>query len=392
MKLLQINTTVNSGSTGRIAEAIGVAAMQRGHESHIAFGRGNQPTKSHQWRIGNTWDMYYHGAMTRLFDRHGLASKNATKRLLQQWQINPPDVIGLHNLHGYYLHYPSLFSYIKRHQIPTVWTFHDCWPFTGHCAYFESVGCERWMNQCNNCPQQKAYPASLRDRSYKNFKDKKNSFKGVQNLHIVTPSKWLANLVQQSFLQEYPLHIIHNGVDLTRFSINNVRKEKLVLGVASIWSNRKGLQDFVFLRSILPSDWAITLIGLSSQQIKQLPQGIKGIRRTESIDELVTWYNKAAVFVNPTYSDNFPTTNIEALACGTPVVTYNTGGSPEAIDQFTGRIVEKGNIKGILQAIEKFQNADQIELTHYCRSRAEKYFNEKERYEEYVNLYQKAIN
>lgn len=390
MNMLQVNTTVNTGSTGRIAEGIGRQLMKSGHQSTIAYGRSANASASETMRIGNKWDQRWHGLMTRLRDRHGLASKRATKSFLSKWIHHPPDVIGLHNIHGYYLHYPALFSFIKQHHIPVIWTFHDCWPFTGHCTYFDRVECKKWQSHCHNCPMTGYYPTSWgRDRSYKNFIDKRTSFTGVANLTIVTPSHWLQKLVKQSFLQEYPVKVIHNGIDLEVFQpVRLGNNDKLILGVANPWSERKGLSDFLSLRQMLPKEYRMVLIGLSQKQRQQLPEGIEGILKTESVEELAEWYSRATVFVNPTHVDNFPTVNLEALGCGTPVVTYNTGGSPEAVDANTGRVVDKGDIKGLATAINELAVKDQQSLKNACRQRAEKYFNQEERYKEYVQLYE----
>lgn len=393
MRILQINTTVNSGSTGRIAEDIGKVLTQHGHESSIAFGRGDRPSQSQKIRIGSKWDIYYHGLQTMLFDKHGLASQKATKNLITTIESLKPDMLGLHNLHGYYLNYPILFNYIKAIQLPVVWTFHDCWPFTGHCAYFDSVNCTKWKTHCQQCPLTGNYPKAWVDRSFQNFDEKKEAFLGVKNLTIVTPSQWLANLVKQSFLKEYPTQVIHNGIDLEVFTPLEGAynpEEKTILGVASTWDARKGLSDFIALRKILPEKYKIILIGLHSKQIETLPSGIQGIARTENIQELVKYYNQATVFVNPTYVDNFPTTNIEALACGTPVITYNTGGSPEAIDELTGYTVEKGNVQALAEAIQKIEKTPQ-QIEH-CRNRALNRFDSLARYKDYLHLYQNIFN
>ena len=392
MRILQINTVANSGSTGRIAEEIGNIFIKNGHESYIAFGRGNRPSNSNLIKIGTQKDIYQHGLATLLFDKHGLASKNATKKFIRRIVEIKPDAIGLHNIHGYYLNYPVLFKFIKEKNIPVVWTFHDCWPFTGHCSYFESVGCEKWKTHCEKCPLTGNYPKALMDRSYQNFEDKQNAFSGVQDLKIITPSTWLAGLAKQSFLTSYPVEVIHNGVDLKTFKpkAKEIKDDDhIILGVASTWDARKGLQDFIELRKILALDSKIVLIGLSDKQIEQLPKGIQGIKRTENVEALVDWYNKASVFVNPTYVDNFPTTNLEALACGTPVVTYNTGGSPEAIDHQTGIVVDKGDVKALSEAVlTMVKNEATVKA---CRERAEKYFNKEDRYKEYLSIYNQLI-
>ena len=393
MKLLQINATVNSGSTGRIAEDIGKLMLAHNHHSAIAYGRGNRPSESKKIPIGGKWNVYNHVIQTRLLDNHGFASQSATKKLISDIRSFKPDVIGLHNLHGYYLHIGVLFDFLKQENMPVIWTFHDCWPFTGHCTYFDRVDCIKWKTHCQNCPMTSYYPKSLfRDRSYQNFEDKQDAFKGLANLSIVTPSKWLKELVNQSFLKNYPVEVIHNGVNLDIFSLKeNNTNEKIVLGVASIWSERKGLADFKLLKKGLSENVQIVLIGLTPSQIKELPQGIKGIEKTDNVEELARWYSKATVFVNPTYIDNFPTTNIEALACGTPVITYDTGGSPESVDENTGIVVEKGNIDELSKAVKSILKADKNKYGQACRKRAEKYFNKEDRYLDYLRLYEKIL-
>jgi glycosyltransferase involved in cell wall biosynthesis len=393
MNFLQINTTVNSGSTGRIAEEIGRVFLKNGHNSAVAFGRGDRPSQSKKIRIGRDWNTYSHVLQTRLLDNHGFASKAATQRLLEEMDANQPDVVGLHNLHGYYIHVGMLFDYLKRNTIPVVWTLHDCWPFTGHCTYFDRVDCKKWKTHCDDCPLTHYYPQSLfRDRSYQNFDDKRNAFSGHPNLTIVTPSHWLKNLVKQSFLKEYPAEVIHNGVDIEVFKPqkHNV-DEKIVLGVASIWSERKGLEDFIKLRKELPEDVEIVLIGLDQSQIKDLPIGITGIARTESTEDLAKWYSRATVFVNPTYIDNFPTTNIEALSCGTPVITYDTGGSPEAVDETTGFVVEQGDLEGVVQSLHTISEKNRESYREPCRKRAVEYYNKEDRFQDYVELYERML-
>ena len=394
MRILQINNVVNSGSTGRIAEQIGRKFTENDNESYIAHGsyaahNDKKPvSESKLIKVGKEIDTYHHGIYTLLTDKHGLGSANATNKLLKKIDAINPDVLGLHNIHGYYLNFKILFEFIKLKRLPVIWTFHDCWPFTGHCAYFSGVGCEKWKNHCDKCPLTKIYPKALIDRSYKNFEDKQEAFTGVKNLKIITPSHWLRDLVKQSFLKEYPVEVIHNGIDLEMFKpMENIfdPKEKIVLGVASTWDKRKGLNDFIQLRNKIDSNIKIILIGLSSKHIKNLPEGIKGIERTENVEALVEWYNKASVFVNPTYVDNFPTTNIEALASGTPVITYKTGGSPEAVNSQTGQVVPKGDINALAKAITDISKDET--LINLCRERAINAFNAKDRYEDYMKLY-----
>jgi putative colanic acid biosynthesis glycosyltransferase len=400
MRILQINTTVNFGSTGRIAEDIGKVLIANGHESYIAYGRGNQTSESKLIKIGTQKDIILHGLKTALVDRHGFGSKEATQKLIAQIEKIQPDSIGLHNIHGYYLNIEVLFNYLGTKNIPIVWTLHDCWAFTGHCTYFDSVGCQKWKIQCEKCPKKSFYPTSyLIDNSKKNYLDKKKLFSKVANGIVITPSQWLKNLAEESFLK-YPVTNIYNGIDLQVFKPqldvrlikekHQITTEKIILGVASIWDERKGLNDFIALQKIV-SNSQILLVGLSEKQIKQLPTGIIGIKRTENIEELAALYALAEVFVNPTYQDNFPTTNLEALACGTPVITYNTGGSPEAIDELTGKIVPKGNIHALSEAIEEVLNNGKSFYTKACRLRAENRFNKEDRYMDYLVIFEKIV-
>jgi glycosyltransferase involved in cell wall biosynthesis len=400
MRILQINTTVNSGSTGRIAEEIGKVIIANGHESYIAYGRGNQDSKSINIKIGSSRDINIHGVITLLTDRHGFGSKTATQKFIKKIDKINPDVIGLHNIHGYYVNIEILFNYIAEKNIPVIWTLHDCWAFTGHCTYFDSIGCEKWKTQCEKCPKTRMYPASFGyDNSFKNFQNKKFIFNQIENLQIITPSNWLKNLVAKSFLK-YPATCIHNGIDINQFKpISDtevviekwgIKNKKIVLGVASIWDERKGLADFIELSKTLSIDYKIILIGLSKKQMVALPENIIGIQRTESTEELALYYSLASVFVNPTYQDNFPTTNIEALACGTPVITYKTGGSLEAIDEETGEVVPKGDKKALQEAIIKWCTAkNKVDVQKKCRERAIMFFNKDDRYAEYLHLYEK---
>lgn len=404
MKVLQINTGVNIGSTGRIAEEIGETLMEAGHSSYIAYGRPGGKSKSQTIKIGSSFDYKFHGLQTRIFDNHAFASAAATKKLITAIDSIDPDIIHLHNLHGYYIHAGLLFGYLKKRKRAVIWTLHDCWAFTGHCCYFDFVKCEKWKTHCNHCPLKTRYPESyVFDNSENNFSRKRNAFNGLENLTLVTPSQWLKNLLPLSFLNNYPVTVIHNGVPLQTFrpsgeagtSIKeklNIGNETVILGVASIWDRRKGLKDFIALSSHLQPDDKIVLLGLSAEQQQGLPQNIISLQRTENLEEMVQLYNLATVFVNPTWVDNFPTTNIEALACGTPVITYNTGGSIEAIDEHTGSIVEKGDIAGLAAAIRSIKQKGKGFFSGKCRTRAEAFFSNKQRFSDYINLYEKVLD
>lgn len=399
MKLFQINATLNWGSTGRIAEEIGQAAISKGWESHIAYGRYSNGSASHAVQIGNRWDVYSHALQTRLFDNHGLASGKVTENLIEKIRDIDSDIIHLHNIHGYDLNYKLLFDFLSHANKPVVWTLHDCWPFTGHCAYYSYAGCYRWKTLCHDCPQKKSYPTSwLIDRSKQNYSDKKQAFMSVKNLTLVPVSNWLAGEVRQSFLKNCPIRVIHNGIDTSMFFPKQLAKNELglenkflVLGVASVWSPRKGLADFIELRKLLPDDYGMVLIGLDDRQIKNLPKGIIGVKRTNSVKELASYYSAADIF-NPTWEDNFPTTNLEALACGTPVITYRTGGSVEAVDEYTGFVVEQGDLNASIDKMRYIKNIGKRKYEDACRKRAVSCFDKKDRYTEYLELYNELLN
>ena len=404
MKLLQINSVVNIGSTGRIAEQIGQAAMAAGWESYIAYGREAGQSQSRLIKIGSQFDVMWHGIATRLFDRHGLASKRATRRFISQIKEIQPDIIHLHNIHGYYLNYEVLFEYLSKADIPVVWTLHDCWAMTGHCSYFEYVGCDKWKVECNACPNLRSYPISLLcDNSMSNYKLKGRLFNSVNNLTIVPVSKWIAQIVQESYLHNNEIHTISNGIDLSQFDIqdsNNVlllkkhldiKNELVLLGVASIWDKRKGLSDFVKLSEIIPDEWKLVLVGLDDKQIKQLPPKIIGIKRTQSVRELAGLYSMATAFVNLTYEDTYPTTNLESIACGTPVITYRTGGSPESLTEQTGYVVNKGDINEVVKRVQCIIDNGPDHYKNICRDYALLHFNKEDKFKEYIELYKKIL-
>ena len=300
MKLLQINVTANSGSTGRIAEGIGLVAQSAGFESWIAYGRVGRESTSNLIQIGTKYDFLEHGFESRIFDNHGLGSRSATRSFIQKMEQRKPDIIHLHNIHGYYLNYLLLFQYLSKADIPVVWTLHDCWAFTGHCAYFDYAGCNRWQTECHHCPQKRTYPASyLFDRSKQNWRDKKHYFTLPKRMTIVPVSNWLGDLVKQSFLGKYPVQVIHNGIDTDVFrpyspeiakAKYGMEDKKVLLGAASVWSPRKGLRDFIELAKILPQEYQIILVGLSRNQAKRLPENITAIPRTESTQALAELY------------------------------------------------------------------------------------------------------
>lgn len=398
MRIMQINSVCGYGSTGKIATDLYEILEENGHECLIAYGRGNAPKGIKSIKIGSTFDEYVHVAKTRLLDKHGFASTNATKEFIKKAKEYDPDVIHLHNIHGYYINIELLFNYLKEANKPVVWTLHDCWAFTGHCAYFDRVGCDKWKTGCYDCPQKNEYPKSiLVDNSKYNFKRKKELFSDIKNLTIVTPSKWLANLVEESYLQEYNIKIINNGIDLNLFSPKDksifrkkytLEDKFLILGVASVWDERKGLEHFLELSKLIDNDSRVILVGIDDKQLKSLPKNIIGIKRTNSIEELAEIYSAADIFVNPTLEDNFPTTNLEALACGTPVISFNTGGSIESIDNSCGIIVKENSTDSLLESIKNCKN-NKFSINS-CSQRAQLY-EKHDKFNMYLRIYNEVL-
>lgn len=406
--LLQINPVLRvSTSTGRIMQEIGELALQNGWASYIAYSKGRdgiRPCRSQLVPIGNRASVCLHGLETRLFDRHGLASDKATRQFVKQLEVLRPDVVHIHNIHGYFLNYRILFDYLSHSGIPVVWTVHDCWLYTGHCYYYSYIGCGKWKSGCGQCPQCKKFPASWwADRSAQNFIDKQAAFTSMPHdkLTMVPVSEWIKREMQESFLRDYPFRVIHNGIDTRVFQpygAADVRAQyglqgkHIVLGVASVWSEEKGWNDFLKLASGLRGDEILVLIGVTERQKKTLPAKVKGIVRTEHVHQLAALYAAADVFVNLTWQDNYPTVNLEAIACGTPVVTYRTGGSVEAVTEDTGFIVEQGDIDGVLRAVREIEQNGKAYYTDRCRTYALEHFQKEDRYADYLRLYDELLN
>ncbi len=357
MRVLFINEVCGTGSTGKITCELAEEYEREGHEVKVAYGRSSFVPEKYQRfavQIGSKFDVYSHAILTRLTDRHGFYSRHATRKFLTWANSYNPSFLWLHNIHGYYINIELLFDWIKsRDNLKVFWTLHDCWSFTGHCAFFTMAKCEKWRVHCCDCPQKNSYPKSFHDGSYKNYEAKRRIFTGVQDMRIITPSKWLAELVKQSFLSEYPVEVRNNKIDTNIFKPSpsdfrkkyNLQGKFIILGVASVWDKRKGLEDFVKLSTMLePEKFAIFLVGLKPEQMKTLPKNILAISRTHNQSELAEIYTAADVFFNPTYEDNYPTVNLEAEACGTPVISYDTGGSSETLHNINSRVIKCGDI------------------------------------------------
>ena len=401
MNIVQLNATCKVGSTGKIMSDLNDVICGAGNNGFMVSGYYYECDNKNLYCASHNnpfWEIRKNLLISRITGTMGYRYINRTKKILQWIDEKDPDVIHLHNIHGDWIHIKSLFDYIKRKKVPVVWTLHDCWTFTGRCSYFELSGCDKWKFQCHDCANKKIYPVTyFFDKSQRMFFDKKEWFAGLENMTIVTPSEWLAGLVRQSFLKDYPVRVINNGIDLTVFkpTESDFRErfglvdKKLVLGVAFGWGQRKGLDVFVELSKRLPENYRIILVGTDKHIDAILPKNIISIHRTQNQKNLAEIYTAADVFANPTREENYPTVNMESLACGTPVVTFKTGGSPEILDETCGSIVSRNDI-----------DAMEIEIRRICEKRAftkevclirAMSFDKNKRFEEYVKLYENVL-
>ena len=392
MKILMINVVCGIKSTGRICTDIAQMLERQGHEVKIAYGREEVPERLEHFavRIGSRLGVYAHVGRAMTLDGAGLGSKAATKTFIDWVKEFDPDIIHLHNLHGYYIHVPTLFDYLKTANKKIIWTLHDMWPFTGHSPACDQAGCEKWRVGCGDCPMVREYPKSFTDFSARNFAWKQAAFSGFSDLTLVSPSKWLASLTEQSFLGNYPVKVIPNGIDTTAFHPMNtdfkarhgLEDKKVVLGIAGNWHDtRKGFPDFMKLAENLPEDYHVVMVGIPEDLKSRLPGNVLGIPKTHSVQELAEVYSAADVLLNPTYSDNFPTVNLEALCCGTPVLTYRTGGSPEPIREGWGAVAEQGNLAQVLEILPRVAAMQPDAAT------AQRLFSKERAIEEYSKLY-----
>ncbi len=388
MKIVQINAVCGTGSTGKICVAVSELLTQNGVENYILYSQGVSDYPLGIKYMSKT-ELKLQALFSRIFGNYGFNSRLATKRLIRHLERIRPDVVHLHNLHGHNCNLEMLFRYLKRKGVKLFGTFHDCWALTGYCTHYDLIGCDRWKTECKNCPQRKQYSWFL-DKSHRIFQRKKSLFTGL-NLTIVSPSEWMAAQVKRSFLKDYPIKVIHNGIDLDVFKpresdfrkrYNIPEHKKIILGVASGWSYAKGLDVFVKLAEMADNEFQIVMVGTDDGIDKQLPSKIISIHRTQNQKALAEIYTAADVFINPTREDTFPTVNIEALACGTPVVTFRTGGSPEILDETCGFVVEKGDVTALVQAVYRISNLTR----EACREHALQ-FDMHEKFCEYLKIY-----
>ena len=400
MRIFIVNSVCGTGSTGRIVTDIMNQAKVQGYTVKVACStvepiRNIAPEDAVV--VGSKRDYYIHNVLSRITDHEGLYSKQATRKLVRGIDDFKPDIVHLHNLHGHWINYEILCSYLSKHNIKVVWTLHDCWAFTGHCAHFSVLGCEQWKTHCSHCVGLQSYPRCYGKGDVSgNYEKKRGAFTSLEEMTIVTPSEWLANMVRSSFLGCYKVHVINNGIDLNVFKPTEskfretygLQKKKIVLGVANVWIKKKGYEDILALSEMLDSKYQIVLVGLTREQILNLPDNILGIERTQNIQHLVEIYSTADVFINPSYEETMGLVTAEAMACGTPAVVYNQTAVPEVVDEHSGLVVQAGDLIEMRQAIYEIVE-DQRRFSN-TRKRAEKYEKAKQ-YKKYIKLYEEVL-
>lgn len=398
-RLLQINVDATNGSNGGVAFGINDIARIKDWQSVIAYGRNAIDRENTDIiKIGNRLNVLEHCLESRFFDNHGLSSRIATLNFLKFVDNYNPDIIHLHNIHGYFINYKLLFEYIRRKNIPIVWTLHDSWPTTGHCAMNFDL-CDKWKSKCYCCQYHKSYPCSFVDNSEKNYELKKEIFTSINRMIITTVSDFMGTNIGKSFLNKYPCKVVKNGVNINIFrplksdikQKLKIEDKKLLVAVAATWSESKGWNDYIKLSSMLGDKYCLLMVGVNDIQKNKLPQSIVGINKTNDLKELVRIYSAADIVLNLSHRESFGLTTIEGMACGTPGIVYDNTASPELVSRDTGRIVKTGDISGIIDAIEELSSADIDIVSKKCRERVVDNFNELDRYEDYFKIYYELL-
>lgn len=358
MKYVQINAN-SWGWADAVILKKHAELQQQGADSFVIWGRGRVPKDDHEMLLLNKGEYEASAIATRLDGKYGFHNKASTKRLLDVLDSIQPDVVHLHSLIDYYVNVEMLFNWLASSKCSVIWTLHDCWPFTGGCMYFTMAKCDRWEKGCHKpcpCPAPERFPAlNLRSRIDWCYEQKRRLFTCIpaERMTLIAPSEWMADLVQDSFLAKYPVQVVKNTIDEEIFKptksdfreANSLEGKFLVIGVASGWGPRKGMDDFIRLACDLDDRFALLMVGLTKKQIAKLPNNTSarliGVEKTNSREQLAGIYTCSDILFAPTKEDNYPTVNLEAQACGTPVITYDVGGAKETL-WMQGSVAVKG--------------------------------------------------
>lgn len=402
-KIIQFNPVANWGSTGRLTEDIGDVVMAAGWQSYIAFGRQFNPSKSHLLQVGGKWSVLSHTLKTRLFDRQGFGSYFATKNLLKKFDEIKPDVFQFHNLHGNFLNLPLILKYATEKNIPIVWSLHDCWSMTGHCSHFISIGCEKWKTGCYKCPLKRKYPNSwLIDSSKRNYREKKALIQAVPRLTIISGSEWLAGIARESYFKGRVIRVIPDGIDTDIYQPRNngdeIRKRLglegkfVIVATGTVWDDDKGLSDYGKLKTMLSDDYAIVLVGMNEEALAMVPEGVIGLPRTKSPQELSEYYSMADCVMSLSKRESFGLTPVEGFACGTPAIVYDTTALPELITLETGFVAKFLDVEDVKKKVEAMRAKGKDYYSARCREIALEKYDRKVCFEEYMKVYMSYLS
>ncbi len=397
MKVLEINSVCGIKSTGRICTDLAEVLEEEGFECKIAYGRDTVPEKYHKYayRIGDDKSVKKDVFKTRFLDNAGFNSVSETRKFIEWVKGFEPDIIHLHNIHGYYINIKILFDFLSSYGKPVIWTLHDCWSFTGHCAHFTMAKCDKWLSGCHSCPQKRTYPSSvILDNSKRNYEMKKALFTQVDNLTLVTPSKWLANLVKSSYLKKYEVVSIPNGIDLSVFRPTygdfreryGLENKKIILGAATSWPEGKNLKLFSEVADALDDNYKVVVVGVPQKQAEQFSKKLLTIPRTHNVEEMAEIYTSADVFANLSMEETMGLTTVEAMACGTPVITSNCTAVPEVVTVDSGVVIENLTVEDVRLGIEKVLSKKYDKTIEVAKK-----YEKKQQYKKYIDLYNKIL-
>lgn len=399
MKVVEINVTCGHGSTGVIAVEIANLLKQKGHEAFIAYGQGTSDFPN-SFRIGTPRENKIHGLWnTRVLGEEGTGTKRGTRLLLNWLEEIQPDIVQIHNLHSNCLNYEMFFSYLKEKQIPVVWSFFDCWPFTGKCTHFVANGCRKWETECSNCPQLHSSGSItwFFDKTRKMYNLKKKWISGLKSLDVIVCSNWLKSEVQKSFLKEHEIHMIYNWIDMSKFSEihDNSTYEKygldkskqIIVSVSALWDDKNTrYTDALRLAEILPSEYQLVLVGKKESQKELLPN-MKHIDFVAGTHELSKLYSVAIAFTGFSVEDTFGKVFAEAMLCGTPCVVFNSTACPEVVGD-TGYAVEPHNVEQMLEKLNEIVKNGKNFYSQRCKDLVTSRYCYEENVNKYIHIYE----
>lgn len=403
MKVVEINVTCGHGSTGVIAVEIAELLKQRGHEAYIAYGQGTADFPN-SFRIGTPRENKIHGLWnTRLLGEEGTGTKKGTRLLLNWLDDIKPDIVQIHNLHSNCLNYEMFFSYLKEKQIPVVWSFFDCWPFTGKCTHFVANGCRKWETECGNCPQLHTSGAItwLLDKTHKMYNLKKKWTSGLKSLDVIVCSNWLKSEVQKSFLKDRPIHMIYNWIDMSKFSeihddsiyekYGLDRNKKILVSVSAFWDDKTTrYTDALRLAEILPTEYQLVLVGKKVTQKELLPN-MKHIDFVAGTKELSKLYSAAIAFTGFSVEDTFGKVFAEAMLCGTPCVVFNSTACPEVVGD-VGYAVTSHDVVAMLEKVKEIDRNGRDYYSKRCKDLVMSRYDYEKNVGEYIAIYEQIYN